>query len=262
MTGDVVFGYVGDAHYNSVKATVNTRYYKDGLPKVREAVAVLNSRAGLDFVVLGGDMIDHEGNTTTLALADLGGMAEVVSDLGVPHCFALGNHDLDATTKAEYLSVVGQAASYAAFDAGTHRVIILDACFNTDSDADPYSGGATDWRKAFIPPAERAWLSAELSGTTRPVIVICHHRLAGPAQWSDYVVTNAPAVRSILEASGKVVAAFGGHNHINDSVSLNGIEYRTLAGITDFPYPHTAFGIVSLTGGVVSVEGRGRIPSV
>ena len=44
---------------------------------------------------------------------------------------------------------------------------------------------------------------------------------------------NAPAIRAVLEASGKVLAVFQGHSHKNDLNEINGIHYCTLVAMVE-----------------------------
>jgi alkaline phosphatase len=46
-------------------------------------------------------------------------------------------------------------------------------------------------------------------------------------------VQNAPAVRSLLEKSGKVLAVFQGHSHKNDYQQIAGIHYTTLVAMVE-----------------------------
>ena len=47
------------------------------------------------------------------------------------------------------------------------------------------------------------------------------------------VVRNAADVRAILERSGKVLAAFHGHDHAGNHKVINGIHYYTLIAVVE-----------------------------
>ena len=47
---------------------------------------------------------------------------------------------------------------------------------------------------------------------------------------NDYCIKNATDVRKVLEASGKVLAVFQGHNHKNDYNEIGGIHYMHAGG--------------------------------
>jgi len=62
------------------------------------------------------------------------------------------------------------------------------------------------------------------------VIVFAHQRLDESAPHS---VKNAPAVRAVLEKSGKVLAVFQSHSHKNDYQQIAGIHYCTLVAMVE-----------------------------
>jgi len=77
-----------------------------------------------------------------------------------------------------------------------------------------------------------------------PTIVFIHQLLDGTG---DYYVNNAPDVRAILEASGRVLAVFQGHHHKGGHSHINSIHYCMLSAMVEGPYPvHNAFAIVEV----------------
>jgi len=60
--------------------------------------------------------------------------------------------------------------------------------------------------------------------------VFAHQRLAVS---DNHGVKNCPAVRQILESSGKVLAVFQGHSHQNDLTEINEIHYCTLVAMVE-----------------------------
>jgi hypothetical protein len=81
-----------------------------------------------------------------------------------------------------------------------------------------------------VPPAQLEWLRQELSSSTTPVIVFVHQRLDGDG---DAFIKNSAEVRGLLEASGKVLAAFHGHDHAGGKSELKGIHYYTLKAVVE-----------------------------
>ena len=81
-----------------------------------------------------------------------------------------------------------------------------------------------------MPAAQLAWLRGELAASAEPVVVLAHQRLDGTG---DVYVTNSLAVREALEASGKVLAVFQGHDHAGARSMLGGIHYYTLKAIVE-----------------------------
>jgi predicted phosphodiesterase len=248
----VTFGLATDIHYAD-RATVGTRYYRDGLPKLQDAVATWNA-AGVDFAITLGDFTDHSSGTAAQALADLETIDAAFG--GLERFHALGNHCQDRLTKAQILAVTGMPGSYYSFDRGGVHFVVLDSNYSADNDGASYGAGGFAWDVNFIPPAERAWLTADLAATELPTLVFCHYRLHASGQ---YFVNNAAAIRAIMEASGKVKAVFTGHNHINDLDAVGGIPYYAMMAMTEGAYPTNAYSVVRyMSDGAIVIDGYGQ----
>jgi alkaline phosphatase len=225
-------GLLTDLHYADREPGGN-RYYRESLAKAREALARLREDR-VDFLAVLGDLMDMApGESPQRTLAHLTEIEAEITALGVPTYHVLGNHDMDNLAKADFLGAVTNTGvardrSYYAFGHGGVRFVVLDACYRRDGVA--YARGRFDWRDTFIPDAQLVWLEAELRAAREPVIVLAHQRLDGEG---DLFVKNSPAVRSVLEASGKVLAVFQGHDHAGDLRRVNGIHYLTQRAVVD-----------------------------
>jgi hypothetical protein len=226
------FGLVTDPHYADAD-TKGTRFYRESLGKVRTAVTRLREERVAFLGVLGDlkDMATGEDETRTLS--HLVAIEQEIQRFGGPTYHVLGNHDMDNLSKARVvanLTNTGIAAgrSYYAFSRDGVRFIVLDATY--DKDYRDYDHGKFDWKDANVPPAELAWLSEELTAATEPVIVLAHQRLDGEGPAS---VRNREDVRRRLEASGKVLAVFQGHDHPGAYTAINGIHYYTLRAVIE-----------------------------
>lgn len=75
-------------------------------------------------------------------------------------------------------------------------------------------------------------------------------------------VKNAAAVRTVLEASGRVLAAFQGHDHKGSYTLVNGIHYYTLCGMVEGEgLESNAYAVAELdAAGNIMVTGYGRDP--
>ena len=84
-----------------------------------------------------------------------------------------------------------------------------------------------------------------------------HGRSPASDTGRPYGVKSAPTVRRILEESGKVLAVFQGHNHINDHKEIGGIHYCTLAAVIEGAgKANNAYGILDIhENGLLKVEG-------
>ncbi|MCX5662594.1 MAG: metallophosphoesterase [Planctomycetota bacterium] len=251
--GPLRIGLITDLHYAD-KPSVGTRFYREVPAKLAEAGEAFK-RAGASTVVCVGDLID---SAATLE-AERGHLATInrqLASIADDRHYVLGNHCVDGLTKEEFLADVGQAKSYGSFDRGGVHFVLLDACFRVDGV--PYGRRNAGWTDTFVPAEQLAWLAADLRATTLLTIVFVHQRLD---ERSDHAVRNAPAVRAVLEASGKVRTVFQGHHHINDLKEIAGVRYCTLMSMIDGSGPASnAYSLLEIAPtGAISVRGfRGQ----
>ncbi|MBC8138370.1 MAG: metallophosphoesterase [Fibrella sp.] len=229
-------GLITDVHYADAD-TKGTRYYRESLGKMREAVTHLNGEK-VDVAVALGDLIDTP-NPPDVA-KETGFLKIITGEFGklnAPRHFVLGNHCVSGLTKAQFLAGCGQSRSYYSFDKNGVHCVVLDACFRADGTA--YAPGEFKWTDTEIPAVERDWLEKDLQSATGKVLVFVHQRLDAPKN-SDYLIHSAPAVRTILEKSGKVLAVFQGHSHQNELQVINTIPYLTMAAMIEGSGPENS----------------------
>jgi len=228
-------GLLTDIH-SADKQTAGRRHYRASIPKVKRALARLIEME-VDFVAELGDFVDR-APSVELELAYLEAIEKVYRSFPGPRHYVLGNHCVDTLTKEEFLAHTGAEKSYYSFDGGDFHFIVLDACFR--GDGVPYGRKNFKWTDTEIPPAERKWLEEDLGGTEKQTIIFVHQRLDLDPP-SNYLVKSAARVREILERSGKVLAVFQGHNHLNDLRSIGNIHYCTLPAVVEGPEEKNAF---------------------
>ena len=218
-------GLITDLHYAD-KPPAGSRHYRETLGKFAEAAERFTIEKP-EFVVELGDLIDAADSVETEQryLKTINDQFSVVCK---DRHYVLGNHCVDTLKKEEFLGTVGQPKSYYSFDRGAFHLIVLDSCFR--SDGKPYERKNFEWTDANVPSAELEWLQADLAETTKPVIVFAHQRLDVE---NHHGVRNAPAVRAVLESSGKISAVFQGHSHQNDWQEIGGIHYCTLVAMIE-----------------------------
>ncbi len=219
------FGIITDLHYAD-KPPAGTRHYRETIAKLAEAGRQF-AKDKPAFVVELGDLIDAASAVET-ELAYLKTINKEFAAIAKERHHVLGNHCVDMLSKEEFLGGVERKDAHYSFDsAGTHFVV-LDACYR--SDGKPYGRKNSKWNDANIPAAELDWLKADLKSAKGKVIVFVHQRLDVT---NDYRIQNAPAVRKLLEESGKVLAVFQGHSHKNDHKEIAGIHYCTLTAMIE-----------------------------
>lgn len=218
-------GLMTDLHYAD-KPPTKTRFYREALAKLDEAVEVMN-REKPALVVELGDFID-QADSVDREIEWLRTMESHFARLSMPRHYVLGNHCVGTLTKQEFAANTKASGSFESFEAGGVTFVILDSCFR--SDGTPYSRKNFDWKDANVPKDELSWLDSQLSKASGPVIVLAHQRLDAD---KAHAVQNAAEVRSLLEKSGKVLAVFQGHSHKNDYQQIAGIHYTTLVAMVE-----------------------------
>ena len=218
-------GLMTDLHYADKEPT-KTRFYREALAKLDEAVEVMN-RENPALVVELGDFID-QADSVEKEIEWLKTMESHFAKLTMPRHYVLGNHCVGTLTKQEFAANTKASGGFESFEAGGVTFLILDACFREDGT--PYSRKNFDWKDANVPKEELSWLEAELGKATGPVIIFAHQRLDMD---KAHAVHNAAEVRSLLEKSGKVLAVFQGHSHKNDYQQIAGIHYTTLVAMVE-----------------------------
>lgn len=251
----LIFGLVTDVHYADTD-TRGSRYYRDSIPKLAEAVEEF-SRQEVAFVAELGDLI-NAGPSKETELEYLETICKVLQSLDVPKHFVLGNHCVDTLTKAEFLKGCGRdpEPTYYSFDVKGYHFVVLDADFLKDGTS--YEPGNFRWTDTWIPKVEQEWLEGDLAKSKgRPTVVFVHQNLHD--EKDVHGVKNAPEVRAILEASGDVIAVFQGHMHSGGLAKIAGIPYCTLRALVEGPgLANNAFAVVKLRGREVQFDGFGQ----
>lgn len=234
----VRFGIVTDMHYAD-RPSQGNRYYRQSLSKTAECVALMNEQK-VDFLIEVGDLKDqgvHPGETETLQFLDT--IEQELRRFEGPLYHVLGNHDADSISKDQFLEHISnhgfsKARSYYSFDRGSLHFVVLDADYT--SKGIPYDHGNFDWKDAYIPEDQLRWLKKDLRRHRRPTIVFVHQQLdssAFPQRHRINCVSNADAVREILDESGRVLIVFQGHYHPGSFNKINDIYYYTLKAVIE-----------------------------
>jgi len=244
-----------DIHYADADPRGN-RYYRDSIPKVVRAVNAINDAhadSPLAFCAMLGDLIDSRGTPI-----QEGGLEEEIGSLqtietqlarlNTDRHYVFGNHCVHTLTKREFADHSAAQPSFYSFDrpfttgSGSLHVVVLDACFTADST--PYSRRNFHWTDTNLPDHELRWLEADLAATTSPTIVLTHQRLDGDGSTT---IRNAPAARTILEQSGKIVAVIQGHHHENNLAMIEGIPYLVMRAVVEGPgVENHAFSLIEV----------------
>ncbi|QDU37531.1 Calcineurin-like phosphoesterase superfamily domain protein [Maioricimonas rarisocia] len=218
-------GLITDLHYAD-KPPGGSRHYRETPRKLAEAAGQFG-QSQPDFVVELGDFIDA-ADSVEKELTWLKTINKAYSGICEDRHYVLGNHCVDTLRKEEFLEAVERERSYYSFDRAGYHFVVVDSCFR--SDGQPYGRKNFTWTDANVPQQELDWLAEDLKQSERPTIVFAHQRLDVS---NSHGVRNCPAVRDVLEQSGKVRAVFQGHSHQNDYREIGGIHYCTLVAMVE-----------------------------
>ena len=249
VAGFTKVGWVTDIHHDF-----------DGSNRAKLAAALAQIQGfGARSLVVSGDLVSpgevtgypEEGEEWPGSLGAL--FTDMVADFSAfDHAaVCLGNHDFGHLTLAETETLLNSPWNvsgkfYGSFDANGIHFVILDSNYEPVSPYrhyDPnFSYGEIVGNYQSIDPAQLSWLQGDLAAAQGPVVVVVHGDI-GDCDFSETVFGNPPtypssvdraqlsnraAIRTILEASGKVLAVLEGHQHGYLNRSLNGILYLGL----------------------------------
>ena len=127
----------------------------------------------------------------------------------------IGNHDLDfGLTTKDCLKAWGMPDRFYRYDLAGIRVLVLDC---NDKGSPKYKGGYP----AYVGKKQLDWLEKELKLADRPLLIVSHQPLAGPA-----AIDNAPDVQKMLSRhADQILLCINGHTHIDKLVEKNGVRF-------------------------------------
>lgn len=273
-------GLITDCH-TALKPAEDNKYYSHSFVKFQDSCAYF-LRDHVDFVVNLGDVY-HYSNDRAEAEAALSRMLFPRMMAKAPFINVIGNHDVSAFTKAEFLDfmrdpmkhmnrpmgnrrppmpqidVEPKDTGYYSFVRDGWKFIILDT--NYDKDGNDYEK-AINWRDCYINAPQIEWLRGELS-FGMPSIIFAHANLDVREGVEYCSVVNAAEVREVLEAVGNVKLVLQGHAHDGGHSVVNGITYITLhATVLNKYYPdHCSCAVMELLDDKIQINGFEDQPS-
>ena len=258
----VRFGVLTDSHYADREPS-GTRYYRQSLEKMEEAINVLNQEK-VDFAIHLGDFKDeHPTRVESDTIKFLQDIESEYSQFNGPRYHCIGNHDLDSISKEQFQTNVtntgiDSSETYFSFDHNGFHFIVLDPNFHPDGR--PHHKGDYEWFEANLPESQWEWFEDDLAKTKLPTIVFSHftlyHFVKGDAVFhmNEYV-----RAQKIMEDSGKVIATFHGHVHEENYTAINGIHYCTHLGMVDYDgLENNSFAIVEVNEREINITGYKR----
>ncbi|BDC48273.1 hypothetical protein F183_A05890 [Bryobacterales bacterium F-183] len=251
----VSFGIIADVHHGLMP---------DAHDRLRAFLEAASGRK-LDFLVQLGDFC-HPGTESREFLRDWHGARTAKYSV-------LGNHDMDKGSKREILDALRQERSYYSFDAGGVHFVVLDCNYIridrgfVDFDRGNYFQAPTarDWVSA----EQMEWLEADLNASKLPGVVFAHQPVY--SHWGLPAPEPRRAVREVFarvkaKRRDAVMVCFGGHQHVDDSMRFEDVEYIHINSASYFwvgeeygrlaKYRDPLFGFVTIADGRMTIEGR------
>lgn len=254
----VTFGWITDSHWDPILATAAEKVYQDTILKLNAIGDVFNARGDLDFVFQNGDLIDGSASKA-VAKVDYATAIASINRINVPKYHNIGNHEVVRLTKQECFDISGQTSRYYSFVKKGVTFIVLDGNYTADSDGADLSesGGAASPYVSYIPPTQLEWLRQTIADSLFPCIILCHYPIyyVGANAWQ---LTNAAAVREVLEDSNKVIGCIGGHLHDNYIADINGILYVNTHAVVTNAYPALNYDIITVYPDSKTIKVRGN----
>ena len=264
VQGACRFALATDSHY-ALKEDLENKRYSDALLKMEEFVKTVN-KLSCDFAIHLGDFKDEDLEPDEKStLRYLQKMELGFSKFNGPRYHCPGNHDLDSITKQQFLdqvenSVTDKASGHFFFDQNSIRFLVLDANYDVTGKDHFFKKGG-DWQKPFIPQKQLNWLRDTLGGSPYPCVIFIHHPLyAYVKNGHSYHVVNHLEVRSVLEASAKVMAVLNGHMHEEMFHEINGIKYFALNSMLEGSFvQRNCFYVIEISGDGISIDRFDRV---
>jgi 3',5'-cyclic AMP phosphodiesterase CpdA len=263
------FGVIADPQYADAEP-IATRFYRESLRKLEDAISDLNSRP-LDFTITLGDLID-------LDFVSFAPVMERYAKLASPHFPILGNHDFSVSDadKGKVLKALGMEKAYYSKIIKGWRFVFLDGTdtavwrwaqndlrsSKAKSTLDAMAAKLGRRRNAgdtAVGADQRAWLEEELTAARQAEqsVILFNHYPVFPHVPPNLL--DAPDLVSLIERFPNTVAWMNGHNHRGSYAQKNHCHYVNFKGMVETEQ-QTAYAIVQCFSDRIVIEGRGLEP--
>lgn len=260
------FGLIADVQYCNCEPA-GTRYYRESLPKLRNAVNEFRADS-VGFIVNLGDLIDHDIESYKPVL-------QILDSSRIKVYHTTGNHDysVDARYKKRLPLPMPSKDGYYSFQTGNFRMIVLNgnelSTYSNSSkaaikEAQDYiaalknegSPNAIDWNGG-IGFKQLDWLKKQLAEATslnQKVIIFCHFPIYPE---NEHNLLNYKELISTLEDYHNVIAWFCGHNHAGNYGNFNYIHCVNLKGMVETETAGS-WAVVEVYHNKLWIKGSGR----
>ena len=238
-TNALKFVQLSDVHF--LEAGQNTTFKMTGeSPRLLDdAIAQINEKSDVDFVMITGDLIDKSFEK------ELRAVIPHLKNLSTPWYFAFGNHDRCVggyLTTQVYMDMLKNAnpdynfkKAYYSFEPKKHyKVIVLDDIITDEITSN-----------GFIDEEQMKWLQKELDNSKNDTVLIYMHvPILEPFASPNHRLRNAAAVKALIEKYKNPIAVFQGHYHAAKITQHDNVLYVNSPALVSYP---NAFRTVTVT---------------
>jgi predicted phosphodiesterase len=223
-------------------------------PALLEKFVKAATAANVDVIVDMGDRVT--ASSAADAERELRSVTAAFNKAAAKKHYVLGNHDVRYMSRAVNEAVTGVPSSSYAADAGDFRLIFFN----------PHRLTRRGEQELAISAADMKWLRGELAATHRPVILFSHVPLDNLSvkPKDSFAFPQGPALRKILEESGKVKLVMSGHLHAHRHREINGITYIAQQSLTHayrkkYKVPSATWSLLEADGDTLTLNIQGKI---
>ena len=263
------FGLIADVQYSDYDPA-GTRYYRESISKLREALSSLKEDSA-DFIINLGDLIDKDFKSFKPVL-------DIIDSSGLKTYHITGNHDysVEPRLKKHLAEIQSFKKGYYSFAyekirfiflngnelstyASNYKSEIKDAADYIEALKNEGSINAVDWNGG-IGRKQLDWLRDELNKSKEAdekVILFCHFPV-----WPENIhnLLNYKEVLSLLGNYQNIAAWFNGHNHAGNYGNFNMIHFVTFKGMVETDAINS-FALVEVYKNKIWIRGYGRVKS-
>ena len=259
------FGLIADVQYSDYDPA-GTRYYRESISKLREALSSLKEDSA-DFIINLGDLIGKDFKSFKPVL-------DIIDSSGLKTYHITGNHDYSVeprlkkhlpeiqSFKKGYYSFVYEKIRFIFLNgnelstyASNYKSEIKDAADYIEALKNEGSLNAIDWNGG-IRRKQLDWLRDELNKSKEAdekVILFCHFPV-----WPENIhnLLNYKEVLSLLGNYQNIAAWFNGHNHAGNYGNFNMIHFVTIKGMVETETSNS-FALVEVYKNKLWIKGYG-----
>lgn len=233
------FAQVSDVHFMQNASNTTFKMVGESPRLLDDAVAQINERDDIDFVMFTGDLIDKSFEK------ELRAFLPHVQKLNAPWYFAFGNHDRCVggyLTTLVYLDMVRNAnpdfkfkkAYYSFEPKKNYKVIVLDDIITDEITSNGY-----------IDDEQLKWLKKELDSSKKDtVLIFMHVPVIEPFASPNHKLRNAIALKQLIESYKNPIGVFQGHYHAAKITRHDNVLYVSSPALVSYP---NAFRFVNVT---------------